>query len=72
MSLEHKEYCIIGIGKFSLELANNLLNANASVVLIDSNHEKITELSSKYQYVYEIDARDIDSLESLNLKDFSK
>lgn len=66
-----KEYCIIGIDGFSLEVAKILHNAGLKVILIDIDQEKVDALSSTYEFVFKADATNIASLQDLNVDQFS-
>lgn len=67
-----KEFCIIGVESFSLEVATALNNAGAKVVLIDNNQEKIDVLSSQFEFVYKADATNLTALEDMNIAEFDQ
>lgn len=66
-----KEYCIIGLDGFSLEVAKQLHASDAKVVLIDIDQEKVDNLSSTYEFVFKADATNLASLQDLNVDQFS-
>lgn len=68
--MQKKEYCIIGIDGFSLELARNFQENNAKVVLIDLDEDKVDSLSSEFPYVYQLDATNIKALENVGIDQF--
>lgn len=68
--MQKKEYCVIGIDGFSLELARNLQENNAKVVLIDMDEDKVDSLSSEFPYVYRLDATNINALENVGIDQF--
>lgn len=68
--MQKKEYCIIGIDGFSLELARNLQENNAKVVLIDMDEDKVDSLASEFPYVYQLDATNINALENVGIDQF--
>lgn len=68
--MQKREYCIIGIDGFSLELARNLQENNAKVILIDMDEDKVDSLSSEFPYVYQLDATNINALENIGIDQF--
>ncbi len=70
MSETRKEYCIIGIDGFTLELATFLQDSGARVILLDSSVDVVEQLSSTFPYVYKIDSTNLAALESMNIAQF--
>lgn len=68
--MNKKDYCIIGIDVFTLELAKLLEQQGMKVVLIDDDMEKVQEVSDSYPYVYKLDPMHIPALESVNISEF--
>ena len=67
-----KEFCIIGVESFSLEVAISLNNAGAKVVLIDNDQEKVDNLSSQFEFVFKADATNLTALEDMNIAEFDQ
>lgn len=67
-----KDVCIIGVDVFTEKVARNLNNQGIKVVLIDSDEEKINNLSSEFPYVYKADATNKIALTDINISAFSQ
>ena len=67
-----KDVCIIGVDAFTQQVAENLDNAGVKIVLIDSDEEKINNLSSQFTYVYKADATNKSALSDINIADFDQ
>lgn len=67
-----KDVCIIGVDAFTKRVARNLVEAGMKVVLIDSDEEKINNLSSEFSYVYKADATNKIALSEMNIGDFDQ
>lgn len=67
-----KDVCIIGVDAFTQQVAENLDNAGVKIVLIDSDEEKINNLSSQFTYVYKADATNKSALLDINIADFDQ
>lgn len=70
--MQKKEFCIIGVEGFTLQVANALRTAGFKVVLIDSDEDKIQALSNQFEYVFKADATNINALEEVNISEFSQ
>lgn len=67
-----KDVCIIGVDAFTQKVAEKLNNSGIKVVLIDSDEEKINNLSSEFPYVYKADATNKVALVDINIMDFDQ
>ena len=61
------EFCVIGLGRFGMQVAKSLIASNHNVILIDNDEEKVNLAAKEFEYVYKADATDLNTLEELNL-----
>ena len=65
-----KQYAIIGLGKFGASLATTLNDMGEEVLGIDSDLERVNELSDKLTHIIQADATDENVLKSLGIRNF--
>ncbi|WP_033160072.1 potassium channel family protein [Mycoplasmoides alvi] len=61
------EFCVIGLGRFGMQVAKSLVASNHNVILIDNDEEKVNLASKEFEYVFKADATDLNTLEEINL-----
>ena len=66
-----KDYCIIGLNGFSLEIARQLQISGAKVVILDNNQEKVDNWSTTFEYIFKGDATVLTTLEDITVDQFS-
>lgn len=65
------DFCVIGLGRFGMQVAKSL-NANGyNVIIIDSDEEKIQLASKEFEYVIRADSTNLNSLVELGVSDFN-
>jgi trk system potassium uptake protein TrkA len=65
-----EKFAVIGIGHFGRAIALNLSRKGADVMAIDSNFEKIDQISDEVSYAVTLDATDKKALLSQDIKSF--
>ncbi len=64
-----KQVCVIGLGRFGLELATTLYQSGHEVVAIDRDNRKVQEMLGKVTYAVEADATGETALRDLGVGD---
>lgn len=64
-----KDFAIIGLGAFGIQLCRALVEQGAEVIAIDNDEERVNEVSDFVTYAYCCDATKKSALESLDLSD---
>ena len=65
-----KSYIVIGLGRFGSEVAAQLYGYGCEVLAMDSNEEKVNQISSRVTHAVVGDARDKGVLSALDVKSF--
>ncbi|MDR1180649.1 MAG: TrkA family potassium uptake protein [Bacteroidales bacterium] len=65
------KFAVIGIGHFGRAIALNLSRKGADVMAIDSNYERIDQISDEVSYAVTLDATDKKALLSQDIKSFN-
>jgi trk system potassium uptake protein TrkA len=65
-----EKFAVIGIGHFGRAIALNLSRKGADVMVIDSNYERIDQISDEVSYAVTLDATDKKALLSQDIKSF--
>ncbi|MDR0604581.1 MAG: TrkA family potassium uptake protein [Bacteroidales bacterium] len=65
-----EKFAVIGIGHFGRAIALNLSRKGADVMAIDSNYERIDQISDEVSYAVTLDATDKKALLSQDIKSF--
>lgn len=68
--LKNKQFVVIGLGRFGMSVATTLAKAGYEVMAIDSSEEAIQEISSSVTHAVQADATDLDTLNSLGIRNF--
>lgn len=68
--LKNKQFVVIGLGRFGMSVATTLAEAGYEVMAVDSNEEVIQEISSIVTHAVQADATDLDTLNSLGIRNF--
>lgn len=68
--LKNKQFVVIGLGRFGMSVATTLAEAGYEVMVVDSNEEIIQEVSSVVTHAVQADVTDIDTLNSLGIRNF--
>lgn len=63
------KYLIVGLGVFGKELAANLIEKGAEVIVVDKNMELVEEMQDMVTYAVKLDATDESSLSALGVGD---
>lgn len=65
-----KQFAVIGLGRFGSSVANALTNLGFEVLAIDSNEQKIQEISASVTHAVSADTTDEDALRALGIRNF--
>lgn len=65
-----KQYVVIGIGRFGSSVAKTLYSLGNDVLAVDSDEEKIQNISDSVTHSVQADASDENSLRSLGIRNF--
>lgn len=65
-----KSFCIIGLGKFGIALANALVDAGKQVMIIDVDSEKVTEIADNVTNAVIGDASNMNLLKASGVADY--
>lgn len=65
-----KSFCIIGLGKFGVALANALVDAGKQVMIIDVDSEKVTEIADNVTNAVIGDASNMNLLKASGVADY--
>ncbi len=68
--LKNKQFVVIGIGRFGMSVAVTLAEAGYEVMVVDINEEAIQEISSVVTHAVQADVTDLDTLNSLGIRNF--
>ncbi|WP_027123948.1 potassium channel family protein [Mycoplasmoides pirum] len=63
------DFCVIGLGRFGTQVAKSLSANDYNVILIDNDEEKTKLASKEFEYVFQADATDLNTLEELNISE---
>ncbi len=69
MDMAGKNFCVIGLGYFGMNLALKLSELGAEVLAIDNHQDKIDRISERVAHAVCMDSSDERALRSLGLKD---
>ncbi|AHC39910.1 potassium transporter TrkA [Mycoplasma ovis str. Michigan] len=67
---QKKDYCLIGLSKFNLEIGRILIKEDQSVTVIDNDTNVIDSWGPEFVNSISCDATDIRDLEDVGIKDF--
>lgn len=65
-----KQFIVIGLGRFGVSVAKTLVDANADVLAIDIDEEKVNDVSDFATHAVAVDATDENALKALGLRNF--
>jgi len=65
-----KQFAVIGLGRFGYSVVKTLVDANADVLAIDINEEKVDDVSEFATHAVAVDATDENALKALGLRNF--
>ncbi len=65
-----KQFIVVGLGRFGSSVATTLANKGFDVLAIDSDEEKVNEISSEVTYAVQADATDEEALKTLGVGNF--
>ena len=65
-----KQFIVIGLGRFGNSVAKTLVDANADVLAIDIDEEKVNDVSEFATHAVAVDATDENALKALGLRNF--
>lgn len=70
MSNQNKQFAIIGLGRFGLEIAKFLAEKGCEVLVIDKNKEKVEKIEPFVSQALILDATDEEALKEAGIQDF--
>lgn len=65
-----KQYAVIGLGRFGISLAGNLLEAGQEVLGVDVNEERVEEAQPAVTHAVIADSTDPEALKSIGIRNF--
>ena len=65
-----KQFIVIGLGRFGYSVVKTLVDANADVLAIDMNEEKVDDVSEIATHAVAVDATDENALKALGIRNF--
>jgi trk system potassium uptake protein TrkA len=65
-----KQFIVIGLGRFGYSVVKTLVDANADVLAIDIDEEKVDDVSEFATHAVAVDATDETALKALGLRNF--
>jgi trk system potassium uptake protein TrkA len=65
-----KQFIVIGLGRFGNSVVKTLVDANADVLAIDINEEKVDDVSEFATHAVAVDATDENALKALGIRNF--
>lgn len=68
--LKNKQFAVIGLGRFGVSVATTLAQAGYEVMAVDSDEEKIQEISAQVTHAVQADVTDADTLKTLGIRNF--
>ncbi|HHX59312.1 MAG TPA: TrkA family potassium uptake protein [Epulopiscium sp.] len=68
--LKNKQFVVIGLGRFGMSVATTLSESGYEVMAVDINEEVIQEISSVVTHAVQADITDVDTLNSLGIRNF--
>jgi trk system potassium uptake protein TrkA len=66
----HRQFVVIGMGRFGSSVAETLVQFGHDVLAIDSDQERVQHLSTELPHVIQLDATNADALEQINIGNF--
>lgn len=68
--MKAKQFVVFGLGRFGISLATTLAEAGYEVMAVDSNEEKVQEISSIVTQAVQADVSDAETLKELGIRNF--
>jgi trk system potassium uptake protein TrkA len=66
----HRQFVVIGMGRFGSSVAETLVQFGHEVLAIDSDGERVQHLSAELPHVVQLDATNADALEQIGIGNF--
>ena len=66
----HRQFVVIGLGRFGSSVAETLVHYGQDVLAIDSDPERVQHLSFELPHVVQLDATNADALEHIGIGNF--
>ena len=66
----HRQFVVIGLGRFGSSVAETLAHYGQEVLAIDSDEERVQHLSFELPHVVQLDATNADALEQIGVGNF--
>ncbi len=70
IDLKKRSFAVIGVGRFGLALIEELINLEASVLVIDKNFEKIEKIAKLVTNAICLDSTDIEALKEVGINNY--
>jgi trk system potassium uptake protein TrkA len=65
-----KQFAVIGLGRFGLSVARTLSRMGYEVLAVDTDAERVNEITDEVTYAVQVDAMEEEALKSLGLRNF--
>ncbi len=69
--MKRADFCIIGLGRFGMQVAHSLKENNFTLVLIDNDQHKTNTAAQEFDHVVCCDGSNLTALAELQLEEFS-
>jgi trk system potassium uptake protein TrkA len=66
----HRQYAVIGLGRFGTSLARTLWKLGQEVLAIDTDEERLRYVSEEVTHTLQVDATDVNVLKSIGIANF--
>lgn len=66
----HRQFVVIGMGRFGSSVAETLVQFGHNVLAIDSDQERVQHLSTELPHVIQLDATNADALKQIDIGNF--
>ncbi len=70
MKNKHKQFAVIGLGRFGTSVASALYKLGYEVLAIDADEERVQKFSEEVTHVVQADTTDENSLKALGIRNF--
>lgn len=68
--MKQKQYAVIGMGRFGTSIAKSLYDLGYEVLALDSNEQRMQEVSSMVTHAVQADSTDEEALRALGIRNF--
>lgn len=70
MSINNRQFAVIGLGRFGTSVASTLYKLGCEVLAVDSDEERVQKFSDEVTHVVQADTTDENTLKALGIRNF--